>query len=421
MALLIGGVSFDDQEQARPRRRRADRHAGPPARPFRARQAAADRRRDPGDRRSRPHARHGLHPRYRADLSSCCRFTRQTLFFSATMAPEIQRLTDTFLHEPGQDRGGAAGDRRPRPIEQLLVQSVAASRRQARRAARADPRSRGPAPTPSSSATASATSPSCPIAEAPRLQAPARSTATWTSASRTATLDGFRDGELTLLVASDVAARGLDIPAVSHVFNFDVPTHAEDYVHRIGRTGRAGRTGTAITIATPADRKYVAAIERLTGLPIKTLEVEASDELAAARYGKRAHKAKADEEFTPRPGGIPTPRPAGTLIPRPGRYRAEGGVQAHAKTGPDANGTKERRGSTVRSGRSTGTPPSGCAAQAGARSPSTGIPAETAAGGADAVRQLRARPAIPAEAGPVQILRAGLTRPWPSRFAFLFR
>src|SRR4029078_7691368 len=79
--------------------------------------------------------------------------------------------------------------------------------------------------------------------------------------ARTATLDDFRKDKLALLVASDVAARGLDIPAVSHIFNFDVPSHAEDYIHRIGRTGRAGRTGTAITIATPLDRKHVVAIE----------------------------------------------------------------------------------------------------------------------------------------------------------------
>src|SRR5262249_34102591 len=62
--------------------------------------------------------------------------------------------------------------------------------------------------------------------------------------------------------------RGLDIPAVSHVFNFDVPSHAEDYVHRIGRTGRAGRSGTAVTLAAPQDGKYVAAIEKLTGEPV---------------------------------------------------------------------------------------------------------------------------------------------------------
>jgi superfamily II DNA/RNA helicase len=86
--------------------------------------------------------------------------------------------------------------------------------------------------------------------------------------ARTAALEQFRKNEVTLLVASDVAARGLDIPDVSHVFNFDVPHHADDYVHRIGRTGRAGRSGVAITIVAPAEQKSVAAIEKLIGQPI---------------------------------------------------------------------------------------------------------------------------------------------------------
>src|SRR5690606_92114 len=81
--------------------------------------------------------------------------------------------------------------------------------------------------------------------------------------SRMETLDAFKTNRLTLLVASDVAARGLDIPAVSHVFNFDAPTHAEDYVHRIGRTGRAGRSGVSITLMTPSDGKYIDAIVKL--------------------------------------------------------------------------------------------------------------------------------------------------------------
>ena len=90
--------------------------------------------------------------------------------------------------------------------------------------------------------------------------------------ARTAALDQFRKGEIPLLVASDVAARGLDIPAVSHVFNFDVPHHADDYVHRIGRTGRAGRAGTAISIVTSLDNKSIAAIERLIGQNIPPAE-----------------------------------------------------------------------------------------------------------------------------------------------------
>ncbi len=77
-------------------------------------------------------------------------------------------------------------------------------------------------------------------------------------------LDGFRGDKIKILVASDVAARGLDIPDVSHVLNYDVPIHAEDYVHRIGRTGRAGRSGTAYTIVTSADTKFLAAIEKIT-------------------------------------------------------------------------------------------------------------------------------------------------------------
>ena len=93
--------------------------------------------------------------------------------------------------------------------------------------------------------------------------------ATWTSARAWQMLANFRDGKLKLLVASDVAARGLDIPDVSHVFNFDVPIHAEDYVHRIGRTGRAGRSGKSFTIATKSDTKYVDAIERLIGQKIE--------------------------------------------------------------------------------------------------------------------------------------------------------
>ena len=96
--------------------------------------------------------------------------------------------------------------------------------------------------------------------------------------ARTAALESFRKGEVTVLVASDVAARGLDIPAVSHIFNFDVPHHADDYVHRIGRTGRAGLSGTAITIVAPLDSKAVSAIERLIGQSIPWLDKPAASE-----------------------------------------------------------------------------------------------------------------------------------------------
>ena len=115
--------------------------------------------------------------------------------------------------------------------------------------------------------------------------------------ARTAALDQFRKGEMPLLVASDVAARGLDIPEVSHVFNFDVPHHPDDYVHRIGRTGRAGRTGTAISLVTPLDQKSIAAIEKLIGQSIPRAEGDfrsalptPRDEAVRASRAARQHR-----------------------------------------------------------------------------------------------------------------------------------
>jgi superfamily II DNA/RNA helicase len=86
--------------------------------------------------------------------------------------------------------------------------------------------------------------------------------------SRMATLDAFREGRITLLAASDVAARGLDIPDVSHIFNFDVPWQSDDYVHRIGRTGRAGKEGRSLTLVTPDDTLRLTDIERMLGAPV---------------------------------------------------------------------------------------------------------------------------------------------------------
>ena len=127
--------------------------------------------------------------------------------------------------------------------------------------------------------------------------------------SRMATLQQFKDNEITLLVASDVAARGLDIPAVSHVFNFDVPIHAEDYVHRIGRTGRAGRSGAAFTLAGRRDGKYVEAIEKLIDRKIDWLDgvetaASSDDEEDTGRSrrgrGGKGRGKKADGDKAPR-------------------------------------------------------------------------------------------------------------------------
>jgi superfamily II DNA/RNA helicase len=121
---------------------------------------------------------------------------------------------------------------------------------------------------------------------------------------RTETLERFKNGEIRLLVCSDVAARGLDIQGLSHVFNFDVPYHAEDYVHRIGRTGRAGRQGRAFTLATPEDGKLVAAIEKLIGKPIPVAAVPdmapAEFDATEDRSRRRRGRTRAEPRSAPR-------------------------------------------------------------------------------------------------------------------------
>ena len=132
-----------------------------------------------------------------------------------------------------------------------------------------------------------------------------------TQSARLAALDEFKSGTSPILIASDVAARGLDIPSVSHVFNFDVPSNAEDYVHRIGRTGRAGREGKAYTLAVPKedDKKLVAAVETLIGTSIEVMSLEhknsrksAHEEQAASSppYKSKSAKKNTDKSQTSR-------------------------------------------------------------------------------------------------------------------------
>ena len=129
---------------------------------------------------------------------------------------------------------------------------------------------------------------------------------------RTRILTSFRDGGLKLLVASDVAARGLDIPNVSHIFNFDVPTHSEDYVHRIGRTGRAGRSGKSITICLPFEDKYLTAIEDLVKLQIPRL----ASPLGAGHVGQDEPAAPETRERTSRSRSRSS-RSSGPTAPKP--------------------------------------------------------------------------------------------------------
>jgi superfamily II DNA/RNA helicase len=199
-------------------------------------------------------------------------FTRQTLFFSATMAPEIERITNTFLHAPVKIEVARQATT-SETIEQRLIEITPARKDQTAKAKRELLRA------VIESEGAACTNAILFCNRKTEVDILAKSLKKYgfdaapihgdlDQSQRTRTLDGFRDGSLRFLVASDVAARGLDIPAVSHVFNFDVPSHAEDYVHRIGRTGRAGRKGVAVTIATPGDKKYLDAIESLVKAPL---------------------------------------------------------------------------------------------------------------------------------------------------------
>ncbi|AXQ93894.1 DEAD/DEAH box helicase [Cereibacter sphaeroides] len=194
-------------------------------------------------------------------------FTRQTLFYSATMAPEIERITNTFL--TGAVKIEVARQATTsETIEQKLIQITPTRKERSfadkRAVLRALIRAEGEACT---NAIIFCNRKMDVDVVAKSLKQHGFNASPihgdLDQSQRTKTLDGFRDGTLHLLVASDVAARGLDIPAVSHVFNFDVPTHPEDYVHRIGRTGRAGRKGKAFSIAVPSDDKHLAAIESL--------------------------------------------------------------------------------------------------------------------------------------------------------------
>src|SRR5947209_8749962 len=200
------------------------------------------------------------------DIERICKlvpFTRQTLFFTATMPPEIRRITEQFLHNPVRVEVS-----RPATTVATTTQLLVKAGREPH-----DKRDTLRHLIRSVDGFKNAIVFCNRKREVAQLHRSlvrhgfnaAALHGDLDQAARTAALDQFRRGEVKLLIASDVAARGLDIPDVSHVFNFDVPHHADDYVHRIGRTGRAGRSGTAITVVAPADQKSGAAIEKLIG------------------------------------------------------------------------------------------------------------------------------------------------------------
>jgi superfamily II DNA/RNA helicase len=230
---------------------------------------------------------------------------RQTLFFSATMPPEIRRLADAFLMNPKEISVAP-----PASPAEMVTQGIATvddheKREALRRLIKHED---------VKNALIFCNRKRDVEILFRSLQRHGFNVAAlhgdMPQPKRTETLEKFRRGDVTLLVASDVAARGLDIVGLSHVFNFDVPMHADDYVHRIGRTGRAGREGRAFTLATPHDGKYVEAITRLIGKEIPRIEIEGIAQVGfEAGDGKRRrgrgaprHAAHAKPERRPRRG-----------------------------------------------------------------------------------------------------------------------
>ncbi|MBL8543998.1 MAG: DEAD/DEAH box helicase [Hyphomonadaceae bacterium] len=226
-------------------------------------------------------------------------FTRQTLFFSATMPPEITRLTEQFLHNPLRVEVS-----RPATTASTITQRVIML-------PGGDPRTRRAALRAAMTSSGDVKNGIIFCNRKTDVDVVAQSLkrhgfnaspihGDLDQSLRTKTLDRFRSGELQFLVASDVAARGLDIPDVSHVFNYEPPRSPDDYVHRIGRTGRAGRQGASFTLVGPSDKKSLEAIEKLTGKEIEKAQIEGVPEAAlgdprdSGGRGRRAQELKSE-------------------------------------------------------------------------------------------------------------------------------
>jgi superfamily II DNA/RNA helicase len=293
VALIIGGVSFDDQDHKL--MRGVDVLIATPGRLLdhfeRGRLLLngvellvideADRMLDMG---------------FIPDIERICKlvpFTRQTLFFTATMPPEIRRITEQFLHNPVRVEVS-----RPASTVAATTQLLARSNRDdfekrdtLRRLIRSADGMKN-AIVFCNRKREVATLYRSLLRHGFSVQA---LHGDMDQSARTAALEQFRKNEVTLLIASDVAARGLDIPDVSHIYNFDVPHHPDDYVHRIGRTGRAGRSGTAITIVAGSnDVKAVAAIEKLIGQTIPYMDKPAGGAAAPEPQEQKA-RPKSDQ------------------------------------------------------------------------------------------------------------------------------
>jgi superfamily II DNA/RNA helicase len=229
---------------------------------------------------------------------------RQTLFFSATMPKEIRRLADRFLMNP-KEISVTPPASAAETVAQSLVKTSERDKRETLRKIIGQE-------TVKSAIIFCNRKRDVDILNKSMKRHGFNAEALhgdMVQSVRMETLERFRKGDISFLVCSDVAARGLDIPEVSHVFNFDVPINSEDYIHRIGRTGRAGRSGKSFTLATRADAKYVDAIEKMVGRSIPLVDTDAvattpagkeaapiADDKAAAKTKSRRRRSKKSDQ-----------------------------------------------------------------------------------------------------------------------------
>ena len=248
--------------------------------------------------------------------------TRQTLLFSATMPPPIKKLADKFLTDPKTIEVARPASANLN-IDQRLVIVPGPKKRDAVRNILREDGFRNAIIFCNKKVTVRELYTSLKRSGF----AVGQIQGDMDQSSRIAEFDRFKNDEISILVASDVAARGLDVKGVSHVINFDVPWQPDDYVHRIGRTGRAGMTGIAYTLATPADAEAVAAIEKLSGhkiarvgggAPAPAAEPEVEEEREAKpapRSRSRGRKTSEPKREQPAPAFAPEPARAPAKVP----------------------------------------------------------------------------------------------------------
>jgi superfamily II DNA/RNA helicase len=262
---------------------------------------------------------------------------RQTLFFSATMGPDIRRLADAFLSNPKEIAVSRPASVATTITEGLVLVAEHDKREALRRLIRTQNvqnalifcnRKRDV-----DILHKSLTKHRFDVGA---LHGDMAQTVRFT------TLEKFKANELRLLVCSDVAARGIDIGGLSHVFNFDVPFHAEDYVHRIGRTGRAGLTGTALTIAMPEDRFAVEAIEKLIGHAIPPVNVEGLDPVDWVEEDGRKRRTRRTAK-KPEAKAKPERKKAARPARKAAAERPAGETRMRARAAPQEKPRREER------------------------------------------------------------------------------